>query len=124
MAHNPQKLAGQCGKLKCCLNYEYESYVDALKDFPDTNVPIKTRQGEANVIKIDVFARIIWYAYKTNDSDIYALPVDQVKKLQNMNKQGKLIEKLEDFARKQEKKSELELVVGQDDLTRFDKEKF
>lgn len=123
LAHNPQKLAGQCGKLKCCLNYEYESYVDALKDFPDTNIPLKTKQGEANVIKIDVFARIIWYVYKTNDSDIFALPVDQVKKIQNMNKQGKLIEKLEDFARKQEKKSELDLVVGQDELTRFDKDK-
>lgn len=124
LAHNPQKLAGQCGKLKCCLNYEYEAYVDALKDFPDTSVPLKTRQGEANVIKVDVFARILWYAYKTSDSDFYALPVDEVKKIQALNKQNKLVDKLDDFARKQEKKSELDLVVGQDELTRFDKERF
>ncbi|HOW30248.1 MAG TPA: regulatory iron-sulfur-containing complex subunit RicT [Bacteroidales bacterium] len=124
LSHNPQKLAGQCGKLKCCLNYEYEAYIDALKDFPDTAVALKTKDGDANVMKIDVFGRIIWYAYKTNDSDLYALPVEQVKKIQQLNKQGKAIEKLEDYARKQEKKSELDLVVGQDDLTRFDKDRF
>ncbi|HNX43587.1 MAG TPA: regulatory iron-sulfur-containing complex subunit RicT [Bacteroidales bacterium] len=123
LSHNPQKLAGQCGKLKCCLNYEYEAYLDAIKNFPDTSIPLKTNQGEAIVMKIDVFAGIIWYAYKTNESEIFAIPVDQVEKIQSLNKRGKQVEKLEDFARKQEKKSELDLIVGQDELTRFDKHK-
>lgn len=124
LSPNPQKLAGQCSKLKCCLNYEYESYVDAMKEFPNDNVVIKTKKGDATVQKIDVFARIIWFAYKNEESDFYAIPLDQVKTLIAMNKSGKFPEKLDDFARKQEKKSQLFMVGGaNDDLSRFDKDK-
>lgn len=121
LSPNPQKLAGQCSKLKCCLNYEYESYVEALKEFPPDNVVLKTRSGEATVLKIDVFARILWFAYKNEDSDIYAIPLDKVKMILDMNQKGKLPDKLEDFARKQEKKSQLDLVGSNEDLNRFDK---
>ena len=57
---NPQKLAGQCGKLKCCLNYEYDTYVDALKSFPDNHINLKTKKGEAFYQKIDIFKGLMW----------------------------------------------------------------
>lgn len=121
LSPNPQKLAGQCSKLKCCLNYEYESYIEALREFPPDTTILKTRSGDASILKIDVFARIIWFAYKNEDSDIYAIPLDQVKKILEMNQKGKHPDKLEDFARKQEKKSQLDLVGSNEDLNRFDK---
>jgi cell fate regulator YaaT (PSP1 superfamily) len=61
---NPQKLAGQCGKLKCCLNYELDSYLDALKHFPDKNVKLKTKKGNAVSQKTDIFKGMVWYAYE------------------------------------------------------------
>jgi cell fate regulator YaaT (PSP1 superfamily) len=121
MSLNPQKLAGQCSKLKCCLNYEYESYQDAIKDFPEDSVILKTKKGDASVQKLDVFAGIIWFAYKSNEGELFAIPVDQVKEIIQMNKNGKIPEKLEDFSRKQEKKVSLEMVSGTEDLHRFDK---
>lgn len=121
MSLNPQKLAGQCSKLKCCLNYEFEAYQDALKEFPDENIVLKTRKGEATVQKIDVFAGILWLSYKTNDGELYAIPIQQVKEIIQMNKNGKQPEKLEDFARKQEKKVVLDMVTSTEDLHRFDK---
>ncbi|MBK7214437.1 MAG: hypothetical protein IPH88_14280 [Bacteroidales bacterium] len=121
MSLNPQKLAGQCSKLKCCLNYEFEAYQDAIKDFPDDNIVLKTRKGDATVQKVDVFAGIIWFSYKTNDGEFYALPLDKVKEIIQMNKNGKSPEKLEDFARQKEKKVVLDMVSANEDLHRFDK---
>lgn len=121
MSLNPQKLAGQCSKLKCCLNYEYESYMDAIREFPDDNITLKTKKGDAIVQKMDVFGGIMWFSYKTNDGELYALPVEKVKEIIQMNKSGKSPDKLEDFARKQEKKVVLDLVTGTEDLHRFDK---
>jgi cell fate regulator YaaT (PSP1 superfamily) len=120
MSLNPQKLAGQCSKLKCCLNYEFESYQDAIKDFPDDNIVLKTVKGEAIIQKLDVFAGIIWFSYKSNDGELFAIPLDKVKEIIKMNKNGKSPDKLEDFARKQEKKV-VEMVSANDDLHRFDK---
>jgi cell fate regulator YaaT (PSP1 superfamily) len=121
MSLNPQKLAGQCSKLKCCLNYEYESYLDAIKEFPDENIVLKTRKGEATVQKLDVFGGIMWFAYKSNENELYAIQIEKVKDIIQMNKTGKSPDKLEDFARKQEKKVVLEMVTGTEDLHRFDK---
>jgi len=59
---NPQKLAGQCGKLKCCLNYELDSYVDALKDFPDTNIKLDTAKGQGFYRKMDIFSNTMWFS--------------------------------------------------------------
>ncbi len=98
LSPNPQKLAGMCGKLKCCLNYEYEAYVDALKDFPDTNIVLRFKAGDALHQKNDVFKGIMWYSYKTDKSNIMALPVDKVKEIINMNKQGQKPEKMDDYA--------------------------
>lgn len=118
---NPQKLAGQCGKLKCCLNYEYSTYAEALKKFPPDDTLLKTAKGDAFAQKTDVFAGIIWYAYKSEPNNLMAIPVDKVKEIIQINRKGKNIDKLEDFARKIDKKVEFENVVGQDDLRRFDK---
>jgi len=118
---NPQKLAGQCGKLKCCLNYEYAAYAEALKKFPAEDILLNTRKGDGFPQKTDVFAGIIWYAYKSDPNNLLAIPVEQVKEIIARNKKGQAVEKLEDFARQIEKKTEFENVVGQDALNRFDK---
>jgi len=118
---NPQKLAGQCGKLKCCLNYEFAAYNEALKDFPPDDSMLKTVKGDAFPQKIDVFAGIMWYSYKSDPNNLLAIPADKVKEIIAKNKSGQPVTSLEDFARKLEKKTEFENVVGLEDLNRFDK---
>ncbi len=93
---NPQKLAGQCGKLKCCLNFECEVYADALKKFPPANTPIRFQKGLALYKKTDVFRGIMWYAYE-GESELYAIPAESVKKIIEMNHKQEYPEKLEDF---------------------------
>ena len=94
----PQKLAGQCGKLKCCLNFEYEAYVEALKAFSDPNIVLHFNQGDAVHQKNDVFKGIMWYSYTNDKSNIMAIPVDKVKEIIAMNKKGQKPEKLENYA--------------------------
>ncbi len=101
MSLNPQKLAGQCGKLKCCLNYEVDSYVEALKDFPDNRIVLKTKKGEAVYQKSDIFKKIMWYAYAGDTTNIMAIPIDKVKKIIDMNHHGKFPEDLESYALQQ-----------------------
>lgn len=120
---NPQKLAGQCGKLKCCLNYEFSAYHEALKNFPPDDTILQTKKGDAFTHKLDVFAGIIWFAYKSDPNNLMPLALDKVKEIIVLNKKGKPIDKLEDFVQKQEKKVEYDNIMGQDDLTRFDKKK-
>lgn len=98
LSPNPQKLAGQCGKLKCCLNYEYDSYVEALKDFSDSNIVLKFKSGDAIHQKNDVFKGIMWYSYTNDRCNIMGIPVDKVKEIIEMNKKGQKPEKLEDYA--------------------------
>ena len=80
LAINTQKLAGQCGKLKCCLNYELDMYTEALKSFPKSELKLKTEKGEAYHIKTDVFKRMMWYAYPGESAWVVPTP-DQVKKI-------------------------------------------
>jgi cell fate regulator YaaT (PSP1 superfamily) len=117
---NPQKLAGQCGKLKCCLNYEYDSYVDAVKGIPNTELRLKTKRGEAVHQKTDIFQKILWYSYVSDLGNLIAIPADQVIIILEENKKGNLPEKLEDFSKVIEKKTAFESGAVQDDLTRFD----
>jgi cell fate regulator YaaT (PSP1 superfamily) len=123
LSPNPQKLAGQCSKLKCCLNYEVEAYIDALKDFPDENSVLKTKQGDVLLQKIDVFAATMWFGYKGKEHEMFALTVESVKKVIALNKSGKIPDKIEDFTVKADKKPEIGLVVVSEDLHRFDKKK-
>jgi len=118
---NPQKLAGQCGKLKCCLNYEYDTYLDEMKRLPNTEIALKTKKGVATHQKTDIFQKLMWYSYVDDPSCLLVIPVKKVLQIIEMNKKGKLPDKLESYAFVQEKKTDFENVVGQDDLTRFDK---
>ena len=122
---NPQKLAGQCGKLKCCLNYELETYLDALKDFPKSDVKLITEKGKAVCQKTDIFNRHLWFAYEGEWMNWYKLTVDQANEIIALNTQNKKGQSLEDYAEdlKEDTKVEFENVVGQDSLTRFDSPK-
>jgi len=119
---NPQKLAGQCGKLKCCLNYELDMYVEATKDFPDSNVKLKTKKGDAFMQKMDIFRRKLWYSYIKDPSKFIELNIDKVQEILAENKNGKFPESLEMFVQAfvEEVKPDYENVVGQDSITRFD----
>jgi cell fate regulator YaaT (PSP1 superfamily) len=92
---NPQKLAGQCGKLKCCLNYELDVYLDAQKDFPDTSVVLKTKNGKAYHQKTDVFKRLMWYMYNEEDKkNLTCMSVDTVIEVIKQNNNNEFPEKL------------------------------
>ena len=121
LSPNPQKLAGQCGKLKCCLGYEYEVYLDALKHFPNSEIILKTKKGEAVHQKTDIFNQVMWYSYVIDPNNVMAIPVEKVREIIDRNSQGQFPERLEDFAKIKEQKVDFENVVGQDDLRRFDR---
>jgi len=120
---NPQKLAGQCGKLKCCLNFELDGYLEGIKEFPDTQTKLKTKVGECIFIKMDIFQRKMWYAYEdTSIGSILELPLDYVNEVIEKNQQGILIDKLEIFETESLARSDdYENVVGQDSINRFDR---
>jgi cell fate regulator YaaT (PSP1 superfamily) len=93
---NPAKLSGQCGRLKCCLNYELETYLDALSDIPTVEKPLKTEKGNAILQKTDIFRRIMWFSYN-NDINWHSLPIHQVVEIMKMNEKGILPNSLEDL---------------------------
>jgi len=95
LAINQTKLSGMCGRLKCCLNYELDTYVEALDDFPDKAEKFKTTQGLAILIKTDVFKRLMFYTYADNRGKFYALHVDQVWEVLDIIKKGELPSSLE-----------------------------
>jgi cell fate regulator YaaT (PSP1 superfamily) len=119
---NPQKLAGQCGKLKCCLNYELDTYLDALKGFPRQETILKTQKGDAIFIKMDIFKGLLWYTYKENRAKWFKLTLEQVQEIIEINKNKELVQSLEEYESDLAvvAKVEFENVVGQDSLTRFD----
>ncbi len=123
---NPLKLAGQCGKLKCCLNFELDSYLDALHDFPEVNnVKLETEKGRAFHQKTDIFRRTMFFSYTSEPDNFIALPVDRVKEIIDLNSKGEKPADLTVYTERKivEKKLDYENVVGQDDVTRFDKKK-
>ena len=122
---NPQKLAGQCGKLKCCLNYELDTYLEALESFPNTETKLQTEKGNATCQKIDIFKGLLWYAYEKEFANWHELTVEKANEIIELNKKGKKPMALEEFiieAPKAEKEP-FSNVVGQDSLTRFDQPK-
>ena len=125
VALNPQKLAGQCGKLKCCLNYELAGYEDARKHFPDTSINLKTKQGEAYHLKTDVYRGIMWYG-TTGGGGQALIPVsaERVTEIQAMNRKGNIPDELiEIIIPDRLEKLEYTNGAGQGSLTRFEKEK-
>ena len=123
---NPQKLAGQCGKLKCCLNFELDAYRKALKHFPKTETKLHTEKGIAVCQKIDIFKGHMWYAYKGEWMNWHLLSNEQASEIVRKNRAKEPVASLEEFALdltpKQEEKV-FENVVGQDSLSRFDRPK-
>jgi cell fate regulator YaaT (PSP1 superfamily) len=123
---NPQKLAGQCGKLKCCLNYELDMYLEAIRSFPSTDVKLQTEKGTAFHIKTDVFKRQLWYMYEGEASigvGLVALSPERVLDIIKVNKSGGKPADLKDFDAATQilrKEPDYDNVVGQDSLNRFD----
>lgn len=129
---NPLKLAGQCGKLKCCLNYELDSYLDAVKDFPNVeNTKLNTLKGRAFHQKTDIFKRMMWFSYEDQPQTFIPLSVDRVKKIIELNRNNVLPDALVEESKQQmaplaqqnKQLADFHSVVGQDSLTRFDKKK-
>ena len=124
---NPQKLAGQCGKLKCCLNYELDMYVEAVRSFPSTQTALETEKGKAVHFKTDIFRQTIWYTYeKQGGGAPVPIPVERVREIIAMNKRGKKPADLKDFQLQtltETKEIEFMNAEGELSLTRFDSKK-
>lgn len=122
---NPQKIAGQCGKLKCCLNYELDSYLDALKDFPKSETLIESERGKASIVKIDVFKKEIWLSYiKSDNVTWYKFDCDEVNQFVSRNKKGEKIEPLEDLHKdKNAGETIFKDIIQENSLNRFETKK-
>jgi cell fate regulator YaaT (PSP1 superfamily) len=123
---NPQKLTGLCGKLKCCLNYELDMYLEAIKSFPSTEAKLYTEKGYAYHVKTDVFKRQLWYAYAGEagiGGGLICLDPTRVHEIIRMNKNNQKPADLKDFEEDKvftKKEPDYDNVVGQDSLNRFD----
>lgn len=85
---NPTKLSGQCGRLKCCLNYELETYLTELKDIPKVERDLQTQKGNARLQKTDIFRKLMWFAYGGDESNWYKMDIARVNQILEMNKKG------------------------------------
>ncbi|WP_369800878.1 regulatory iron-sulfur-containing complex subunit RicT [Tenacibaculum finnmarkense] len=119
---NPLKLAGQCGKLKCCLNFELDTYLDALQSFPKQDKILKTEKGDAVFVKMDIFKKIVWYTYKEESFKWFRLSLEQVHEIIALNENNELALPLDEYELEITVQPivDFENVVGQDSLTRFD----
>jgi len=122
---NPQKISGQCGRLKCCLNFELDGYTEALKEFPKSSKKIVTKEGEAKFVKLDVFKKVMYYFNVNNPtSELLELPVASVQKILELNKKGEIPENFDFYIKNQiEREVSFEDAMGQDNINRFDKKK-
>lgn len=117
---NPQKLAGQCAKLKCCINYEVDAYVEAQKRLPSREIPLETKDNTYFHFKTDIFKREITYSTdKSIAANLVTIPAQRVFDIINMNKKGIKPETLEADT-KQQSKRESQDILGQESVTRFD----
>lgn len=121
---NPQKLAGQCGKLKCCLNYEVDAYIDAQKDFPPTNIPLNTGDGILYHQKTDIFGRTMSFTPDREGKGIFIqIPVKRVKEIIAMNRKGIIPPKAVEERNDVEVDIKYTDGVGEESLNRFDEKK-
>lgn len=120
LSMNPQKLAGQCGKLKCCLNYEVEAYLDAQSHIPKVTEPIEFEDGPAYLMKTDILQQTMYFSYdKTSLADLYPLPASKVKEYLEDNKNG--IKPASLRGAEAQEAPEFVDAVGDDSISRFDK---
>ena len=116
---NPQKLAGQCGKLKCCLNYEVAAYMEAQSHLPKVLEPLEFEDGLAYLVKTDILREIMYFSYEKNSlTDIYPLDAAEVKEILRMNRNGQKPESLK--LEPEPELPEFVTAVGDDSITRFD----
>ncbi len=124
---NPQKLAGQCSKLKCCLSYERDCYIDAQKEFPPKEVPLHTRESVYYFQKMEVYKRLYWYSQERNSLvNMTAISVERVEELQRLNKRGvkpRQLLVIEEAKISDTPVADKEPQMNSDSITRFDKEK-
>jgi cell fate regulator YaaT (PSP1 superfamily) len=119
---NPQKLAGQCGKLKCCLNYEVASYMDAHTRIPKVVEPLEFQDGQAWLVKTDILRETLWFSYEKGSLEhVYPLSAEEVREVQRMNREGVKPETLR--ADVESSGPEFVTAVGDDSISRFDPEK-
>ena len=118
---NPQKLAGQCAKLKCCINFEVDSYVEALKHLPSKEVTLETKDSTYYHFKTDVFKREITYSTdKSIAANLVTIPASRVFEVINLNKKGIKPLSLESDEKQQSNKRDAQDILGQESVTRFD----
>ena len=121
---NPQKLAGQCGKLKCCLNYEVDAYGDAQKDFPSTNITLNTGEGLLYHQKTDIFGQMMSYSTDKEGKGIFIqIPVKRVKEIIAMNRKGIIPPKAVEESGNTPTDIKYTDGVGEESLNRFDEKK-
>ena len=121
---NPQKISGQCGRLKCCLNFELDGYTEALKDFPSTKVQLKSKEGNAKFVKLDVFKGVLFYFNSDSPGDLLELSIENTNKIIEANKKGETPINFKDYTVELEQKEvSFEDAMGQDKISRFDKKK-
>ena len=121
---NPQKISGQCGRLKCCLNFELDGYTEALKDFPSTKVQLKSKEGSAKFVKLDVFKGVLFYFNSDSPGDLLELSIENANKIIEVNKKGETPINFKDYTVELEQKEvSFEDAMGQDNISRFDKKK-
>jgi cell fate regulator YaaT (PSP1 superfamily) len=121
---NPQKISGQCGRLKCCLNFELDGYTEALKDFPSTKVQLKSKEGNAKFVKLDVFKGVLFYFNSDSPGDLLELSIENANKIIEVNKKGETPINFKDYTVELEQKEvSFEDAMGQDNISRFDKKK-
>lgn len=117
---NPAKLSGQCGRLKCCLNYELETYIDALRDIPTVDAPLKTKKGVATLQKTDIFKKIMWFGFD-KDTNWYPVPIGKVLEIIELNKKDIIPESLEILTPEPEKGTDRAPGKLNSDLENLDK---
>ena len=121
---NPQKLAGQCAKLKCCLNYEVDTYVECVKQMPSKEIRLETKQHTYYLFKTDVFNKMLTYSTEKNaPADLVTIPAERAFAVIALNKRGVKPDNLSEGGDSEKTSSEFGDIVGQDSVTRFDKAK-
>ncbi len=121
---NPLKLSGQCGRLKCCLNFELDQYVEALEEFPDENTIIRTEKGAARIEKMDILKRVVWFKYldQPGPGKLYAVELPKLYEMLKLTEEGVSLAELEEFTIDADVPEEMGFkdVVGEDKLDRFE----
>ena len=121
---NPQKLAGQCGKLKCCLNYEAPVYSDALSRIPKVSQPLELEDGQAFLIKTDILMETMWFSYDSSSmSNLIPLPASKVSEYIKLNRKGIKPDSIASHIEVKDEQTGFITAVGDDSITRFDEAK-